>query len=329
MPRAKRYGDPEIARRLKRARLAHGKAGASAAAQAMGVSVGTYKSHESGMRFISEADLCRYSAFFNVEKKWLVTGVAEAAKAPAPAELARGSEDASEKLTRQNFIGNRLSAARRLAGFMTASEACRHFGWHRGTYGSHEYGRSLLLDGWSEVYAAAFGVDADWLTLRSSSSGHPSKADALILSAEKAASWSGSGDTRYRAWRANSLHRQLNELGSVRRRGNKEDVDRIYGKVKRSEKVSRGEFKSFWLFTLPSDIACVRLRRGQILVLQEIPSPIVRGCYLVRVENHLDVVKIEDKYDYNRLTTYKIASFIGQIVGVGQPFKDRGTLLSI
>lgn len=60
-------------------------------------------------------------------------------------------------------MNDRLQKARRDAGFETATDAARFYGWNENTYRSHENGeRGLRLDAASR-YARAFKVDAGWL----------------------------------------------------------------------------------------------------------------------------------------------------------------------
>lgn len=58
---------------------------------------------------------------------------------------------------------HRLREARERAGFSTAAEAARHFGWAEVTYRAHEAGRGLRLSA-IEQYATAFGVSPEWLS---------------------------------------------------------------------------------------------------------------------------------------------------------------------
>lgn len=56
----------------------------------------------------------------------------------------------------------RLREARVMAGFKTAADAARHFGWPEGTYRAHEAGRGLRLTAINE-YATAFAASPQWL----------------------------------------------------------------------------------------------------------------------------------------------------------------------
>ncbi len=58
---------------------------------------------------------------------------------------------------------DRLRQARRARGFGTAAAAADAFGWNRNTYGSNENGNAPFSYRRAKEYAAAFGVDADWL----------------------------------------------------------------------------------------------------------------------------------------------------------------------
>lgn len=74
-------------------------------------------------------------------------------------------------------ISQRLTMARRLAGFSTAKEAAEKFGWSYPTYSKHESGSS----GFSRdfvAYADAFEVELDWLV---TGKGTPVAKDAVPL----------------------------------------------------------------------------------------------------------------------------------------------------
>lgn len=56
----------------------------------------------------------------------------------------------------------RLQKARKAAGFETATEAARKFGWNENNYRSHENGqRGISREG--QKYADAFDVRIEWL----------------------------------------------------------------------------------------------------------------------------------------------------------------------
>jgi len=57
----------------------------------------------------------------------------------------------------------RLKLARRQAGYATAAEAAREFGWNVNTYSSNENGNAPFSFRKAEAYAGAFGVTALWL----------------------------------------------------------------------------------------------------------------------------------------------------------------------
>ncbi|ACB95038.1 XRE family transcriptional regulator [Beijerinckia indica] len=58
---------------------------------------------------------------------------------------------------------HRLQIARQQAGFESATEAARAFGWNENTYRSHENGERGLRIAIAERYAKAFDVSAAWL----------------------------------------------------------------------------------------------------------------------------------------------------------------------
>lgn len=60
-------------------------------------------------------------------------------------------------------IGQRLSWARAQAGFKTATDAARRFGWNENTYRSHENGARDPKPEIAKIYARAFKVDQNWL----------------------------------------------------------------------------------------------------------------------------------------------------------------------
>jgi PAS domain-containing protein len=57
----------------------------------------------------------------------------------------------------------RLRQARQMAGFGTAVEAARHFGWGQSSYIGHENGTRGIRPRVANKYAAAFGVSLGWL----------------------------------------------------------------------------------------------------------------------------------------------------------------------
>jgi len=57
----------------------------------------------------------------------------------------------------------RLRQARQTAGFDTAAEAARHFGWGQSSYIGHENGTRGIRPRVANQYAAAFGVSLGWL----------------------------------------------------------------------------------------------------------------------------------------------------------------------
>lgn len=63
----------------------------------------------------------------------------------------------------------RLREAREMAGFKTAADAARHFGWSTTTYFQHEGGRRGLRPRVASNYATAFGVTPEWLMFGSNS----------------------------------------------------------------------------------------------------------------------------------------------------------------
>ncbi|MBR0684411.1 helix-turn-helix transcriptional regulator [Bradyrhizobium manausense] len=58
---------------------------------------------------------------------------------------------------------NRLHAARKAAGFKSSREAAVRFGWHPGTYKSHETAARYFDAETGRVYADALGVSRSWL----------------------------------------------------------------------------------------------------------------------------------------------------------------------
>ena len=91
-----------------------------------------------------------------------------------------GGDDARPRLTRaiaDPEVAARLKLARKAAGFKTASEASRRFGWNLNTYAGHEHGTRGITTRSAPVYAAAFGVRVEWLLL---GHGEPRTADAVF-----------------------------------------------------------------------------------------------------------------------------------------------------
>ena len=63
----------------------------------------------------------------------------------------------------KNNDSERLRHARESAGFTTAAEAARRFGWKEPTYHSHENSSRGFPKGKAVTYAKAFKVDVEWL----------------------------------------------------------------------------------------------------------------------------------------------------------------------
>lgn len=61
-------------------------------------------------------------------------------------------------------IGDRLRQRRIAAGFKTASDAARRYGWNENTYRSHENTTRNVPRKWLLSYAKAYGVTLSWLT---------------------------------------------------------------------------------------------------------------------------------------------------------------------
>lgn len=62
-----------------------------------------------------------------------------------------------------NDRADRLKLARERAGFETAADAARRFGWRTSTYAGHENGSRGIKPGVGEDYARAFRVPVGWL----------------------------------------------------------------------------------------------------------------------------------------------------------------------
>lgn len=80
-----------------------------------------------------------------------------------------------------NTISERLSWARAQAGFKSATDAARHYGWNENTYRSHENGAREPKREVAQQYAKAFKVSFDWLFLGTGQAKTDNKElDALI-----------------------------------------------------------------------------------------------------------------------------------------------------
>lgn len=67
------------------------------------------------------------------------------------------------KIPRMDTVAERLTWARKRAGYEFASDAARAFGWHEGTYRAHEAGARGLKPKVAERYSRAYGISAAWL----------------------------------------------------------------------------------------------------------------------------------------------------------------------
>ena len=143
-----------LAERLRRARIAAGHRSARAAALANGWPASTYVAHEQGTRAFNPSHAATYADRFDVPSQWLTLELSDIAdldgrsaawherfdilrRAPIRviADLIRSA--AGE---RSPDSGGRLATARERAGFRSAAEAARHYGWNRSTYHAHENG---------------------------------------------------------------------------------------------------------------------------------------------------------------------------------------------
>ena len=68
-------------------------------------------------------------------------------------------------MRRMTGMNDRLRLARKKAGFDSASQAAKRFGWAVSTYIAHENGQNLYDADAAEIYAKAFNVGAEWLLL--------------------------------------------------------------------------------------------------------------------------------------------------------------------
>lgn len=59
--------------------------------------------------------------------------------------------------------GERLRESRAAAGYASASQAARAYGWRVSTYIAHENGQNDYNAEQAELYATAFKTDAEWL----------------------------------------------------------------------------------------------------------------------------------------------------------------------
>lgn len=64
-----------------------------------------------------------------------------------------------------NDVHARLKEARERAGYRSASEAARHFGWKDSTYRHHENGTRGIKPPDMQQYSRAYRVPMDWLVL--------------------------------------------------------------------------------------------------------------------------------------------------------------------
>lgn len=72
-----------------------------------------------------------------------------------------------------NTVHERLRAARIAAGYETASDVARAFGWGVSTYSGHENGTRGVKKPVAERYASALGVTTQWLLLGIGTAGAP------------------------------------------------------------------------------------------------------------------------------------------------------------
>ncbi len=76
---------------------------------------------------------------------------------------------------------NRLRSARASAGYATAAEAIRRFGWVKSTTYCHENGLRGLTRHEAKKYARAYGVSIDWLLTGEDTSRHNERNSLLVV----------------------------------------------------------------------------------------------------------------------------------------------------
>lgn len=225
----KKRGDSDVARRLKIARVSAGFHSGRAAAGAFSWSPNTYKAYEGGQRALPNGELIAYARAFGVDPEWLASGegsppaMTDGFSADAAHDDLGSSQPHEAETDRQThmlFAARRLGVARRMAAFVTASEACRHFKFVRSTYGGHEYGDEPLPRSWADIYGTAFGVDPGWLLTGAEPSRLPSEVAQAVREAEAGASEvrAPSGET-YRTWHSMGVEAMLTRRSDPGRRG--------------------------------------------------------------------------------------------------------------
>ncbi|GLQ80910.1 hypothetical protein GCM10007881_44310 [Mesorhizobium huakuii] len=232
MTSTKRYGNTSIASRLAEARLAAGYTSMQQAAAAIGVPIGTYKSHERGIRSVGADALEKYAQSFDVDAAWLRSGATEGNEGPTlpHSSLSATGFSASVNGARTTMAiaaGNRLKIARILADFGSAAAASRHFGWAATTYVQHESGIVRFDADWATLYGLAFGVEPPWLLGEAGSTGS-SYLDSLLqrpglqdgVSRKPTGEW-------HRTQTVDHIIPELKLLSEPARRGASKDVTRL------------------------------------------------------------------------------------------------------
>lgn len=74
----------------------------------------------------------------------------------------------------------RLQKARTDAGFKTATEAARRFGWNENTYRSIDNGTRGLTVEWADTCGDAYNVSPEWLLYKRDGSNKPDDLTALL-----------------------------------------------------------------------------------------------------------------------------------------------------
>lgn len=153
------YKDSENALKgaaLQALRLKAGFGSSAAAAQHFGWSPSSYKSHESGVRAISDEQAQDYASAYGVKARDILD--------PNPDEIAKWRNRAEGELeTLRSRVAERLVCARILAGYPTPSAAARSAKIPVSTYQKHENGTSGLAPAALALYSELYGVRVDWL----------------------------------------------------------------------------------------------------------------------------------------------------------------------
>jgi hypothetical protein len=177
-------GNPEMANRLHAARCGAGFKSGRQAALHFGWSSATYCAHETATRHLPDDTARLYARAFGVREDWLVQGRGEGPPVDpvraARFEMRRAAKKESATSDPAASAYRRLRLARRLAGYLSTTDAAEASNLRRTTLSAHETGQNAISEKMAHLYGEAFGVDGLWLRTGNLPSAYPSEIEGRL-----------------------------------------------------------------------------------------------------------------------------------------------------